>query len=335
VQSFRGDFTKPFAGINPSISYENTRSDNDLTRRDPGWTESNLTRRLEVNAGRILSPRLSTRFTGSVNLTRKRYEDFRTTLLGVSPPSNQDNRRMRASLNLDYKASQAFTTGITAGIEQQDVVNIARTSSINNARLRTYSVGWNWVARPGASWVVTQNNSATAAQQYYDFTPDRDQLSFIYNLTTLIGNQLTPVVRLEMNNVLRLQTRGSWRLVEAGRRFGKSSEFNTLDLSLRAIYNPADWLALEAQERLSASPNYTVVAGNSIRTSDSRRTEFTAIARVNYPFSGSANLSADIRRTLGTDRSRSFGEAPSDRAINNDYWLANLSLRKTFGGPTR
>jgi hypothetical protein len=335
VQTFRADFTKPFIGINPQITYENTRSENDLTRRDPGWTEANLTRRLDVSAGRVLSRRLTTRFTGSVNLTRKRYEDFRTSLLGVSPPSNQDNRRVRATLNLDYKASQAFDTGISGGVEQQDVVNIARTSSINNARLRTYSVGWSWVARPGASWVVTQNNSATAAQQYYDFTPDRDQLSFIYNISTLVGTQLTSIVRLEMNNVLRLQSRGSWRFVQTGRRFGKSSEFNTLDLSLRAIYNAADWLALEAQQRLSASPNYTIASGQAIRTSDSRRTEFTAIARVNYPFSGAANLSADIRRTLATDRSRSFGESVSDRSTNNDYWLANVSLRKTFGGPSK
>jgi hypothetical protein len=117
------------------------------------------------------------------------------------------------------------------------------------------------------------------------------------------------------------------------RRFGKSSEFNTLDLNLRTIYNAADWLTLEAQQRLSASPNYTTIGGVSVKTSDSRRTEFIAIARVNYPFSGSANLSADVRRTLSTDRNRTFGEALGDRATDNDYWLANISLRKTFGGP--
>ncbi len=333
VQSFRADFTKPFIGLNPSLTYENTRNETDLTSKDPGWTEASLTRRLDLSMGRVLSPRLSTRFTGSVYLTRRRYVDFRTDIPFVTPPTDSDNRRMRASLNLDYKASTSFDTGVTGGIEQNDVVNLARTSSINNARLRTYSVAWNWAARPGTSWLVTQSNSATAAQQYFTFSPDRDQLSFIYNLTTLVGTQLTSRARLEMTNTLRLQSRGTWRMVETGRRFGKASEFNTLDLNLRTIYSATDWLALEAQQRLSASPNYTTLRGVSVKTSDSRRTEFTAIARVNYPFSGSANLSADIRRTLSTDRNRTFGEALSDRATDNDYWLANLSLRKTFGGP--
>ena len=331
VQSFRADFTKPFIGLNPSITYENTRNETDLTSKDPGWTESSLTRRLDLSAGRVLTPRISTRLSASAFLTRRRYVEFRSTIPFVTPPTDSDNRRLRASLNLDYKASTKFDTGVTAGIEQNDVVNLANTSSINNARLRTYSVAWSWAARPGTAWLVTQNNAATAAQQYYTFSPDRDQLSFIYNLTTLIGTQLTTKARLEMTNTLRLQSRGTWRLVEAGRRFGKSSEFNTLDLNLRTIYNAADWLALEAQQRLSVSPNYTVLRGASVKTSDSRRTEFTAIARVNYPFSGSANLSADVRRTLSTDRNRTFGEAFSDRASDNDYWLANISLRKTFG----
>ena len=334
VQSFRADFTKPFIGINPSITYENTRNETDLTHKDPGWVESNLSRKLDVNAGRLLSPRWSTRFSGSIYLTRRRYFEFQSDIPFVTAPTDADNRRIRGSLSLDYKASTKFDTGVTAGIEQNDVVNLARTSSINNAERRTYSVTWNWSARPGVTWLVTQSNSATAAQEYFTFSPNRDQVSFIYNLTTLIGNQLNARTRLEMTNVLRLQSRGSWLAdVESGRRFfGKSSAFNTLDLNLRTIYTASDWLSLEAQQRLSVNPNYTVLEGDEIKTSESRRTEFTAIARVNYPFSGSANVNADIRRTLGTDRNLSFGAAPSDRATDNDYWLATISLRKTFGG---
>ena len=333
VMTFRTDFTKPVWGMNPQLSYENSRSETDLTKKDPGWVEANLTRKLDVNAGRVLSRRVSTRLTGSVVLTRRRYQDFVTNIPFVTPPTDSDNRRMRGTLNFDYKASTNFQTGMTFGVEQNDLVNLARTSSINNAKLRTYSVIWVFTARPGNSWVVTQSNSATAAQQYYTFSPDRDQLSFIYNLTTVVGTQLTQKARLEMTNVLRLQSRGTWRLVESVRRFGKASEFNTLDLTLRTIYNAADWLALEAQQRLSASPNSTVLNGQTVKTSDSRRTEFTAIARVNYPFSGSASLNADVRRTMTTDRNFTYGDVVTDRSTDTDYWLVSASLRKTFGGP--
>ncbi len=333
-QSFRADYRQPFLGLDPSITYENSVAENDLTRRNPGWVESNLTRRLDISAGKILSRTLTSRLSAAVTLTRRRYEDFVSDLVGTTAPSNQDNRRARGSLNLTYRPSPKFDTGITAGLEENEIVALAQASSINNTKQRTYSVAWNWTARPGSGWFVTQNNSATAAQQYYTFSPDRDQLSFIYNISTLISTTLSRSIRLELNNVLRLQSRGSWRLVEEERFYGKSSEFNTLDLSLRTIYTATDWLTLEAQERLSVSPNFTVSEGQSVKTNESRRAEFTGIARINLPLSGSAFLNGDVRRTLATDRQLTYGSAPTDRYNDNDYWLANIAFRKTFGGPT-
>jgi len=112
--------------------------------------------------------------------------------VGTWPPSYQDNRLLRGSLNLTYRPSPKFDTGLTAGVEENEIVALARTASINNTRQRTYSVAWNWTGRPGSSWYVTQYNSATAAQQYYTFSPDRDQPSFIYHPPTPISNPLSP-----------------------------------------------------------------------------------------------------------------------------------------------
>ena len=46
-----------------------------------------------------------------------------------------------------------------------------------------------------------------------------------------------------------------------------------------------------------------------------------------------SSFTADVRRTLATDRSRTFGSSLADKSTDNDYWLANVSLRKSFGGP--
>jgi hypothetical protein len=328
--SFTADATVPTTRFAAgTISYENTLSDNDYTRRDPGYVESALLRRLEANLSRGLGPRTSARLTAGMTLTRRRYGSY-TSSFGTDAPSGQDQLRSRASLNLSYRPGTRFDTGLTLAIEENDVVNLSSTASINNARQRSYGVTWLWNAKPGDIWSVTQSNNATAVQQYFNFTPDRDQLSFIYNLNTTVIAQLMPTVRLETQHTARIQSRGSWRFVENQRRFGKANEFNSFDLNLRAVYTPKSWLTLEAQERLTSSPNYTFAHGVGTKVTESRRTEFTLLGRTSYSFSRRATLNGDLRRILSTDRSRSFGVIPSDVPTNNDYWFGTISFRMEF-----
>lgn len=329
-RSFATDVRRAFFGTDVGVLFENSIIDNDYTRRDPGYLESSLTRRLEGNLNRTLGPRTSARATAGIYLTQRRYEDFSSSLVGAAPPSDQDQLRGRGQLNVTYRPTSRFDTGLTLGLEQNELVNIARTASINNATLRTYSVTWNWSARPGSIWSVNQNNTASAAQQYFTFSPERDQLSFIYNLNTLITTQLAPKVRLDLNYLLRLQSRGSFRQEADVRRFGKSSEFNTSDLGLRLQYIASDWLTAEISQRLSVNPNYTYAEGVSTKINETRRNEFTATARFNYPFSKNASITGDVRRTLATDRTQTFGAQPGDRSVNNDYWLGTASMRVAF-----
>ena len=101
---------------------------------------------------------------------------------------------------------------------------------------------------------------------------------------------MTKNVRLDVLHTARIQSRGSWRIIEDERRFGKANEFNTFDLNLRAVYSPRSWLTLEAQERLTSSPNYTFARGVGTKTTESRRTEFTLLARSSYAFSSTASV---------------------------------------------
>ncbi|MGH7725211.1 MAG: hypothetical protein ACREOU_07245 [Candidatus Eiseniibacteriota bacterium] len=329
-RSIAADARRFIYGTDAGIVFENSITDNDYTRRDPGYFESSLQRRLEGNLNRPIGPRTTGRATAGIYLTQRRYEDFSSSLVGAAPPSDQDQLRIRGQLNVTYRPGTRFDTGLTLGLEQNELINIARTASINNATLRTYSVTWNWSARPGSIWSVSQNNTASAAQQYFTFSPERDQLSFIYNLSTLVTTQLSPKVRLDLNHLLRLQSRGSFRQDADVRRFGKASEFNTKDLSLRLQYGAAPWLTVEAQERLAVNPTFTVAEGLSTKTNETRRTEFTATARFNYAFSPRAGINGDVRRTLATDRTLTFGAAPTDRAVNNDYWVGTASMRVSF-----
>jgi hypothetical protein len=325
-----GDFGRTQFGVQSSIRYEESVTDNDFTRRDPGYVESNLLRKLDGDFSRRVSRATMSRLSLGVYLTRRTYVDFRSNLAGAVVPSDQDQLRVRGSLNLLYKASNSFDTGVTFGVEQNEQINIKATSSINNAKLRTYSVAWNWSARPGTMWNVTQNNTATAAQQYFTFAPERDQLSFIYNLNTNLQTQLTQKVRFDLNHIIRLQSRGSFRQVADVRRFGKSSEFNTLDLLLREQYQANDIASFEISQRLAVNPNYTYANGQSTKINETRRNELTFLARLNYPMSKRAALNGDVRRVLATDRQRAFGASTVNTSTNGDYWLATISFRMEF-----
>ncbi len=324
------DFRRAQFGIDTSVRYDESVTDNDYTRRDPGYVESNLSRKLDGDMSRRLSAQTMARLSLGVYLSRRSYVDFRSLQPTAVAPSNQDQLRVKGSLNLLYKASNSFDTGVTFGIEQSDLVNIKSTSSINNARLRTYSVAWNWSARPGTIWTVTQNNSATAAQQFFTFSADRDQLSFIYNINTNLQTQLSQKLRLDLNHIIRLQSRGSFRQLSDVRRFGKSSEFNTFDLLLREQYQPSSILSLEISQRLAVNPNFQFSDGRSTKINETRRDELTFLARMTYPMSKRAGLNGDVRRVLATDRQRAFGAAPVTTSTSSDYWLATLSFRMEF-----
>jgi hypothetical protein len=192
-------------------------------------------------------------------------------------------------------------------------------------------VAWNWGVRPGGMWSVNQTNSATAAQQFYTFSATRDLVSYIYTLSTNIQTTFSPKLRFDLNHLIRLQSRGSFRANDDGvRRFGKSTEFNTLDLVLREQYTPNPALTFEISQRLSVNPQYEFTGLEGAKTSESRRNEFTFLSRFNYPLGKKATLNADLRRILATDRSKTYGTQSTDRTTNGDYWLVNASFRMEF-----
>ena len=318
------DLSKFMFGSDWTVRFGQSTTNNDYTRLDPGYVQTDLVRRLEGDGNHRLSRSTTTRFALGVYLTRRTYTGEGNT------QSDQDQLKARGSLNFTYIPSNKFDTGMTFGLEQNDIVNIKNTASINNQRLRTYSVAWNWGVRPGSFWSVSQVNTATAAQQFYTFSPSRDVVSYVYTLSTNIQTTISPKLRFDMNHLVRLQSRGSFRLEEGLRRFGKASEFNTLDLVLREQYLANEYLTLEISQRLSVNPQYEFTGLDGHKTSENRRNEFTLLGRFNYPLSVRASLTADIRRILATDRNKTFGTNPTDRSTNGDYWLVNAGFRMEF-----
>jgi len=318
------DLSKFVLGSDWKARFGQSITNNDYTRRDPGYVQTDLQRRLEGEGNHKLSNSTTTRFNLGVYLTRRTYSGADNT------QSDQDKLQARGSLNFNYVPTNKFNTGMTFGLEQSDIVNIKSTVSINNQRLRNYSVAWNWGVNPGSFWSVSQVNTATAQQQFFTFSPTRDVVSYVYTLATNINTSFSPKLRFDLNHLVRLQSRGSFKLDDGVRRFGKASELNTLDLVLREQYLANANLTFEISQRLSVSPQFEFTGLDGHKTSENRRNEFTLLSRFNYPLSKRASLNADVRRILATDRNRTFGTTPVDRSTNTDYWLVNAAFRMEF-----
>lgn len=322
---FGADFSKYVFGSDWTVRFGQSTTNNDYTRLDPGYVQTDMLRRLEGDGNHKLSASTSTRFSAGIYLTRRTYTGAGNT------QSDQDQLKARGSLNFNYIPTNKFNTGVTFGLEQNDIVNIKNTASINNQRLRTYSVAWNWGVNPGSFWQVSQVNTATAAQQFFTFSPSRDVVSYVYTLSTSITTTISQKLRFDLNHLVRLQSRGSFKADEEGiRRFGKSSEFNTLDLVLREQYLANQNLTFEISQRLSVNPQFDFTGLEGHKTTENRRNELTFLSRFNYPLSVRAGLNADIRRILATDRARTFGTTPDDRSTNGDYWLVTAGFHMEF-----
>ena len=324
------DLSKFLLGSDWTVRFGQSVQNNDLTQRDPGYVQTDMLRKLEGEGSHRLSNATSSRLSIGVYLNRRDFNDYVSATGTPNSQSAQDNLRVRGSLNFNYVPTNKFDTGVTFGLEQNDVVNLRNTASINNARLRTYSVAWNWGVRPGRFWSVNQVNTATAAQQFYTFSPTRDIVSYVYTLTTNIQTSVSPKLRFDLNHLIRLQSRGSYRADDGIRRFGKSSEFNTLDLVLRELYTPMPALTFEVSQRLSVTPQFEFTGVEGAKTSENRRNELTFLSRFNYPLGKKATLNADVRRILATDRSKTFGVQTTERTTNGDYWLVNAAFRMEF-----
>jgi hypothetical protein len=323
-KDFGADLSKFVWGSDWTVRFGQSTTNNDYTRLDPGYVQTDLLRRLEGDGNHKLSASTSTRFSAGLYLTRRTYTGAGNT------QSDQDQLKARGSLNFNYIPTNKFNTGMTFGLEQNDIVNIKSTASINNQRLRTYSVAWNWGVNPGSFWQVNQINTATAAQQFFTFSPSRDIVSYVYTLSTNITTNVSRKLRFDMNHLVRLQSRGSYKLEQGLRRFGKSSEFNTLDLVLREQYLANENLTFEVSQRLSVNPQFEFTGLDGHKTSENRRNELTFLTRFNYPLSVRAGLNADVRRILATDRNRTFGTTPVDRSTNGDYWLVTAGFHMDF-----
>jgi hypothetical protein len=311
------------------VDFQNGTSENDYTKRADGYVQKQWRRQLDLTANRRLNRRTTADLKGGVSLESRRYSDFRASGPASFPPSSQDLFRASGTMNLDYRPFDKLITGLGGQMDINRTINLASTSSISNTDQIGYQVTWRWGFTPWPFWQVTQTNSAGASQVNYPFAPDRDQLSFIYQIRTGSLLRLTPKWNLEMAYGLRYQSRGTYReQTDGSRLFGKAGGSDQYDLMLRTTYQFFNWLNMELSEQRFVTENYSLPEGQRrVDNTTYRRTLFGGLA-ANYRFRSGASLSLNVRRSFtwdSSERNTIPPTAPTTR--DDDYWQITGTFR--------
>jgi hypothetical protein len=221
------------------------------------------------------------------------------------------------------------TTGLEGQLDVLRTINLAATSSLGNSDQTGYKVLWRWTYDPLAFWSINQSNSAGAQQYAYPFAPDRDQLSFIYDIRTTSTLKLTPLWNVEMAHGLRFTSRGSYRRqAGGGRTWGKSGGADQYDLLVHTTYHPLSWLDLDVSGQRFVTQIYTLPGGERRVDAVTYRHTLNAGVNASYRFRGGATLSGALRRFMTWDSSqRNVTPIELPTSTDDDYWQVTTSFR--------
>ena len=225
-----------------------------------------------------------------------------------------------------------LSTGVEGQIDFTRNINLTSSTSGNNTDQTGYAVTWRWNVSPWSFWTVSQDNSAGAQQVGYPFTPDRDQISYIYQLRTSSSERLTQKVSFETHYNLRYLSRGSYRLNPQGARdFGKSGGSDSYDLLIRATYQISGGVSFDVSQQTFVTNNFSLP--NSVKTIDTqtKRRALYANLTANRSLGARGLLSLTVRKTMSKDEAVTFGLfTPNVSGRRDDYWQITSSFRTTF-----
>jgi hypothetical protein len=237
-------------------------------------------------------------------------------------------------MRVDYAPWGTVSTGVEGQIDLNRTINLASTSSIGNTDQIGYQVTWRWSYSPFWFWSLGQANSAGAQDVNSPFSPDRDQISYIYQINTTSSASLTSRWKLDMTYGLRYQSRGTYlRDLSGSRSFGKAGGADEYSLTLRTSYQFLSWLSCDVTGQRFVTLNYSLP--EAVRRVDSRTYRRNLLANLNASrtLRNGSTLALAVRRSLTWDARDLNTIPPTPRTeTDDDFWQITASFRTYWGG---
>ncbi len=243
------------------------------------------------------------------------------------PVENTDDRDIvhgDVAARLDYNPIKKIATNLRFTVQHNRTIFIDGSKSASNQTQQVYSI------LPAFEYKITprltfrEEGSAIANVTYFDYNEDNNRLSRTTELRSTIDARLMPRLGINLRHGLRILQDGSYTRGEDGiRRFGKSREDQSRDLTFRADYTAIQGIQLNfrTNTRLSDITTLQVRGDRIVETLTS--TEFTEIEvglQVNRTLEMGPTVGANLRRY----------QSWNDRNTRNNYWVGNLSCSYAF-----
>jgi hypothetical protein len=310
-------------------NYSDGRSKADYPRtksRTYGYIERSTTRSADSQFQRTLGPRIQTKITTSINLTRYRYE---ATADSASPPSPRDTYRQSYRAEGRYNPTQRFTSGVALEVVLARTINIERLTTASNNDTRSYRGEWTWSYLMFQGLTVAQNNQISADYQFYPFAPDRNTLGLNYNTVTSLNAVITPRLSVVVTHSTQQSPRGSYTRASDGLEYLRlSDEARNFGLHSSIRYSPTPSVSFSLEPDYRANVREGTSNGVSAKQRDDRRLDMSGHVDLNLRLGSKGTVTGGISRTFQDSRSTTFSNGLptiSPRSIT-DFWNGNLSL---------
>ena len=296
-----------------------------------GYGEHVDGRSVEGSLEWALTPRVSAKLNGRVNLSQSRYFTIGTYL---NPPVPRDQYDQSYRAEGRYTFSQRFNTALGLEVSRSLYVNIPAASTAANNEIRSYRADWRWTYHLLPGLTATQRNQMVADYLHYTFLPtSADRLSLDYHTYTELNADITPRFHVDVTHDIRYQPTGGYApldppLNDGSTYFSQTDDSRTTTLRATMTYTPAPVISLTIRPEYTTIDRKAISEGVATPQRASRTLNFSGGAHLNLPVGRRGQLTGGFDRTFRSDAITTYTSgAPSTApTAEYDYWTGNLQL---------
>ena len=296
-----------------SVRFDVGRTENDLQASQNGVT---ISRMLNVSGGKKVSKRLWLDGLGTASLFSRSYTDK----LG-----DRDDARGYVNLGGGYLVSPRCSTAVHFSINRTHAVAIHPSSSGLNNVQTAYQMDANLRLRATQTLSVIQFYQLNANYFIYDYDEQRNTLSRIRRIDTILTDSLFTFAFLRLNHNFFFVDRGSYvRPTEGGdRTYRVVQESYTQNLGVTVGIQPLEGVTFTATQSLANTRNYYP---NPALNSNVNRWNLNFGMDVVRSLPGAMSLQGSVQRI------DEFTEQMANEIVPEavGYWIAGITFTKDF-----